>query len=103
MHSMSLVLPAQNDPLEVLRTCRWGRGGILWALVHSCGGFHRTNNVVPTARNWGKPALSIANFTAHRHGQGTMTYAHGDIYEGLWKNDQKHGCGTRYLIEKGKR
>ena len=27
------------------------------------------------------------------HGQGTYTYADGNIYEGEWNNDNKHGYG----------
>ena len=28
------------------------------------------------------------------HGQGKMTYANGDVYEGAWENDEYHGQGT---------
>ena len=28
------------------------------------------------------------------NGQGTYTYANGDIYEGEWKNDKRNGTGT---------
>jgi hypothetical protein len=29
-----------------------------------------------------------------KHGQGTMTYANGDIYEGQWIDDRRYGQGT---------
>lgn len=28
-----------------------------------------------------------------RHGQGTYTYANGDVYNGEWVDDKKHGQG----------
>jgi len=38
--------------------------------------------------------------TRVRHGPGTMMYANGDIYEGSWANDKKHGSGTFFHISK---
>lgn len=38
-----------------------------------------------------------------RCGPGTMMYANGDVYEGLWANDTKHGTGTFFYMSKGKR
>jgi hypothetical protein len=38
-----------------------------------------------------------------RHGPGTMMYANGDVYEGLWSRDQKHGPGTYFYMSRGKR
>lgn len=38
-----------------------------------------------------------------RHGSGTMMYSSGDIYEGMWADDQKHGPGTFFYMSKGKR
>lgn len=38
-----------------------------------------------------------------RHGLGTMMYANGDMYEGQWSNDVKHGQGTFFYINKGRR
>lgn len=38
-----------------------------------------------------------------RHGLGTMNYANGDVFEGQWANDQKHGNGTHYYHAKGRR
>ena len=35
-----------------------------------------------------------------RQGAGTMMYASGDIYEGSWANDNKHGPGTYFYINK---
>ncbi len=32
-----------------------------------------------------------------------MMYANGDVYEGLWANDTKHGTGTFFYMSKGKR
>ena len=29
-----------------------------------------------------------------RHGQGTYTYANGDVYSGTWNQDRRHGKGT---------
>ena len=28
-----------------------------------------------------------------RHGQGTYTYANGDVHVGAWADDKKHGAG----------
>jgi hypothetical protein len=33
-----------------------------------------------------------------KHGQGKMTYANGDIYYGDWKNDKKHGQGIMAYV-----
>ena len=30
----------------------------------------------------------------NKHGQGTMTYANGDVYVGAWQKDVEHGQGT---------
>jgi len=38
-----------------------------------------------------------------RNGPGTMMYASGDVFEGLWKDDLKHGPGTYFYINRGKR
>eukprot|EP00983_Pelagomonas_calceolata_P044831 1139470-Pelagomonas_calceolata.AAC.2 len=32
-----------------------------------------------------------------------MMYANGDVFEGLWQNDLKHGPGTYFYINRGKR
>jgi hypothetical protein len=32
----------------------------------------------------------------HRHGTGTLMLASGDIYQGEWENDAKHGQGTYF-------
>merc|ERR1712216_835345 len=29
-----------------------------------------------------------------RHGEGTMKYANGDVYSGMWKEGKKDGVGT---------
>ena len=29
-----------------------------------------------------------------RHGEGTITFANGDEYDGQWKDDKMHGEGT---------
>ena len=34
-----------------------------------------------------------------KHGHGRITYANGSAYEGEWKNDKKHGYGK--TIEEG--
>ena len=34
---------------------------------------------------------------------GTMVYASGDVYEGMWAQDDKHGQGSYFYNEKGKR
>ena len=39
----------------------------------------------------------------HRCGPGTMMYANGDVYEGLWAADKKNGTGTYFYMSKGKR
>ena len=33
------------------------------------------------------------------HGQGTLTFADGDMYSGEWKDDQRHGQGTLTIAE----
>jgi hypothetical protein len=32
-----------------------------------------------------------------------MMYANGDVYEGTWANDVKHGPGTFFYMSRGKR
>ncbi|KAG2374572.1 hypothetical protein C9374_010591 [Naegleria lovaniensis] len=32
-----------------------------------------------------------------RHGNGSFTYSNGDVYEGHWENDKKHGKGVYYF------
>ena len=34
------------------------------------------------------------NDKGERHGRGKMTWADGDVYEGLWRNDERWGQGT---------
>jgi hypothetical protein len=34
---------------------------------------------------------------------GTMVYASGDVYEGMWAQDDKHGQGSYFYSLKGKR
>lgn len=41
------------------------------------------------------------NMLNKRHSQGVYYYANGDIYDGEWKNDKKHGNGT-YRSSNGK-
>lgn len=45
-------------------------------------------------------ALFVSNC---RHGPGSMMYGSGDVYEGLWANDQKHGHGSYFYMARGKR
>ena len=40
---------------------------------------------------------------APRNGRGTLTKPNGDVFEGLWKDNMKHGNGTFYYMEKGMR
>ncbi len=32
-----------------------------------------------------------------------MMYGNGDVYEGMWANDVKHGSGTFFYMSRGKR
>lgn len=36
-----------------------------------------------------------------KHGHGKYTWANGSVYEGMFKNDKKHGKGT-IMHENGK-
>lgn len=36
-----------------------------------------------------------------RHGPGTLMLANGDLYEGHWEDDAKHGSGTFFYMAKG--
>jgi hypothetical protein len=38
---------------------------------------------------------------AARHGPGTLMLFNGDMYEGHWENDLKHGPGTFFYMAKG--
>jgi hypothetical protein len=38
-----------------------------------------------------------------RHGKGTMTYANNNVYEGHWENDVRSGMGTLFYPDKGRR
>lgn len=38
-----------------------------------------------------------------RHGPGTMMYGNGDVFEGIWAFDKKHGPGTHFYMSRGKR
>ena len=38
-----------------------------------------------------------------RCGPGTMMYGNGDVYEGMWAIDDKHGTGTYFYMSRGKR
>jgi hypothetical protein len=40
---------------------------------------------------------------ARRHGPGTLSYANGDVFEGSWAHDKKHGHGTHFYMARGKR
>jgi hypothetical protein len=33
-----------------------------------------------------------------RHGQGTLYYANGDVFNGRWENDMKNGPGVYYSL-----
>ena len=33
------------------------------------------------------------NYWKKRHGKGIYCYPNGDVYDGQWKNDKKHGFG----------
>lgn len=33
-----------------------------------------------------------------RHGQGSYVYVNGDVYDGQWENDLKHGQGNFQYI-----
>ena len=35
-----------------------------------------------------------------RHGQGVYLYVNGDVYQGEWEEDVKHGDGTLLVIMK---
>lgn len=47
--------------------------------------------------------LLTACLTVTRNGRGTLTKANGDVFEGEWKDNLRHGKGTYYFIEKGMR
>ena len=36
----------------------------------------------------------IGNYSGKKHGEGTLTYIDGGIYEGSWIDNKKHGQGT---------
>jgi hypothetical protein len=38
-----------------------------------------------------------------RNGRGTLTKPNGDVHEGEWKDNMRHGQGTYYFMEKGMR
>lgn len=38
-----------------------------------------------------------------RSGRGTLTKPNGDVFEGEWKANLRHGKGTFYFMEKGMR
>lgn len=38
-----------------------------------------------------------------RHGPGSMMYGSGDVFEGMWAHDQKHGPGSYFYMSRGKR
>ena len=44
--------------------------------------------------------IILHNLPAPRQGPGTMMYANGDIFEGMWAGDKKHGSGTHFYISK---
>jgi hypothetical protein len=46
------------------------------------------------------PMLCCA-LCAARHGPGTLMLSNGDMYEGHWENDLKHGPGTFFYMAKG--
>ena len=41
------------------------------------------------------------NFKRQKHGKGVCSYNNGDVYEGEWKNGERHGLG-KYTTSKGK-
>lgn len=38
-----------------------------------------------------------------RHGKGTMTYGNNNVYEGHWESDVRCGMGTLFFTDKGRR
>ena len=38
-----------------------------------------------------------------RHGKGTLSMANGDVYQGEWRNNLKHGPGTYFYEATQKR